>query len=305
MEPTHRAVWVVVASASVFAAACAVGVEPDLGEPFGGAANASGGAGNGGVANGGGGTPTGGKPGAAGSTGAGAANGGGSGMAQNDGEGGEGGSGGEPSGGNGGAANGGKGGSGGSATGGRGGTGGGGRGGSGGGGNSGGNGGSGGGSGVVNLITNSGFESNTTGWSVFGGGSATIARTTDQAHSGTRSLVVTGRSQPYQGPQYSVLNAVTAGQSYHLRVWGRLAGNGTGSLTVTLYYACSGGPNAGENYFTWIATTAASASSWVELSGTKAVPSCGGGNMTAASFYIESPTATLSYYIDDVVLSAE
>ena len=189
-----------------------------------------------------------------------------------------------------------------------GGNGGGGRVGTGGGGNGGGgNGGGGnGGSGEgVNLITNSDFETNTTGWSVFGGGSATIARTTAQAHSGTQSLVITGRTQTYQGPQYSVLSLVTPGTSYSLSLWGRLpSSNSTGSLTVTLHYTCSGGSSAGENYFPWVATSAASASSWTQFSGVQTFPTCaGGGSMTAAQLYIESPTATLSYYVDDVVLT--
>ncbi|HYQ25554.1 MAG TPA: carbohydrate binding domain-containing protein, partial [Polyangiaceae bacterium] len=168
-----------------------------------------------------------------------------------------------------------------------------------------GGGGTGGGEGGVNLITNSDFETNTTGWSVFGGGSATIARTTAQAHSGTQSLVITGRTQTYQGPQYSVLSLVTPGTSYSLSLWGRLpSSNSTGSLTVTLHYTCSGGSSAGENYFPWVATSAASASSWTQFSGVQTFPACaGGGSMSVASFYVESPSATLSYYIDDVVFT--
>ena len=156
----------------------------------------------------------------------------------------------------------------------------------------------------MNLITNSGFETNTTGWSVFGG-SATIASTTAQAHSGTQSLVITGRTQTYQGPQYSVLSLVTPGTSYSLSLWGRLpSSNSTGSLTVTLHYTCSGGSSAGENYFPWVATSAASASSWTQFSGVQTFPACaGGGSMSVASFYVESPSATLSYYIDDVVFT--
>ncbi|HXS31420.1 MAG TPA: carbohydrate binding domain-containing protein, partial [Steroidobacteraceae bacterium] len=162
----------------------------------------------------------------------------------------------------------------------------------------------GGGGGGVNLITNSDFETNTTGWSVFGG-SATIASTTAQAHSGTHSLVISGRTQPYQGPQYSVLSLVTPGTSYSLSLWGRLpSSNATGSLTVTLHYTCSGGSSAGENYFPWVATSAASASSWTQFSGVQTFPACaGGGTMSVASFYVESPNATLSYYVDDVVFT--
>jgi len=312
----RHAAWVLVANASLLVMACATAID-DVGGQIaegsspggdGGARDGSGGA----VASAGAGRNTnGGKAGASGGT----ANGGAGaegGTVGNAGTGGKvvtggGGTGGGGKGGTGGGGKGGTGGGGRVGTGG-GGNGGGGRVGTGGGGNGGGgNGGGGnGGSGEgVNLITNSDFETNTTGWSVFGGGSATIARTTAQAHSGTQSLVITGRTQTYQGPQYSVLSLVTPGTSYSLSLWGRLpSSNSTGSLTVTLHYTCSGGSSAGENYFPWVATSAASASSWTQFSGVQTFPACaGGGSMSVASFYVESPSATLSYYIDDVVFT--
>jgi len=319
----RHAAWFLVANACLLVMACATAIEPEVGDgpapggsrPIGGdggAAAGSGGAGagagrntNGGEAGASkGGTASGGAVGTGGSAGKGGGTSGGTSGGGKGGNSGSGTSGGGTSGGgkggNGGGGKGGGGTSGGGTSGGGtsgGGTGGGGTGG-------GGKGGNGGGGGGVNLITNSGFETNTTGWSVFGG-SATIASTTAQAHSGTQSLLITGRTQTYQGPQYSVLSLATPGTSYTLSLWGRLpSSNSTGSLTVTLHYTCSGGSSAGENYFTWIATSAASASSWTQFSGVQTFPACaGGGTMSAASFYVESPSATLSYYIDDVVFT--
>ncbi len=294
-----RTAWLLVASACVSVSACAVGVEPDLGDPIVDGPSGQGGGGKGGATASGGmaGSPSAGKAGSSGGVSNGGVANGGSGG-QVGGRGGAGGSGGATSGGGGGKAGaGGGGGSGGKAGAG----GGGGRGGSTSGGSA--NGGTGGGSVGGNLISNSGFETNTSGWSVFGG-SATITSTTDEAHSGNRSLLISGRTQTYQGPQYSVLSLITPGDSYSMSVWGRLAGSSTGSLTVTLHYTCSGGSSAGEKYFTWVATSAASASSWAEFSGVKTFPACaGGGSMTEAAFYVESPNATLSYYIDDVVFT--
>ena len=157
----------------------------------------------------------------------------------------------------------------------------------------------------MNFITNSGFETNTSGWSVFGGG-ATIASSTDQAKSGTHSLLITGRTQTYQGPQYSVLSVSTPGTSYRLSLWGRLsASTPTGSLIVTLRYTCTGGSSPGDSFSQWVGSTPASTSSWTELAAVKTFPSCtGGGTMTAATIYVESQTTSLSFYIDDVVLSA-
>lgn len=313
MQHEPSAVWVLAASASLLVTACATSTEPDLDAPGAGSSSTQGGGGRGGAVAGGGafGTTSAGKAGTSngGST-SGVANGGGGSSTEDGGKGGEAGSGATTSGGRSGGGTGGKGGA---DTGGKGGTGGaggrsgsGGSGGAGGRGGNGGSGGAGGGDSTVNLVTNPGFEGSTTGWSVFGG-SATISSTTDEAHSGTRSLMITGRTQPYQGPQYSVLDDSAPGTSYSLSLWGRLpASNPTGSLTVTLHYTCSGGSSAGEKYLTWVATAAASASNWIELSATKTFPACaGGGSMTAASFYVESPSATLAYYIDDVVFTAQ
>jgi hypothetical protein len=320
----RHASWVLVANASLLAMACATAIEPEVGGPIAGGPSSTGGGGGatggsgGAVAGAGAGSNTdGGKAGASegGSASGGAGQEGGtSGNAGSGGKGATGGSGNVGNGG-GGTGGGGKGGGGSGGTGGNG-KGGGGSGGS-GGGNSGGGGtggggtggsapgGTGGSGGAVNLITNSGFETNTTGWSVFGG-SATIASTTAQAHSGTQSLLINGRTQTYQGPQYSVLSVSTPGTSYSLSLWGRLAAsNATGSLTVTLHYTCSGGSSAADNYLTWVGTSAASATSWTQFSGVHTFPACaGGGSMSGASFYVESPSATLSYYIDDVVFTA-
>lgn len=313
---THAAL-VFAANASLLAMACATAIEPDVGgptaegyNPIGGGGDATGGSGGAVASASGGHNANGGTP---GTSEGGTANNGTGGKITAGGNPGIGGKGGTGNVGTGGVGNGGtgnvgtggvgKGGTGSVGTGGvgKGGTGGVGTGGIGAAGGSVGSGGSGAG---VNLITNSGFETNTTGWSVFGG-SATIASTTAEAHSGTQSLVITGRTQPYQGPQYSVLSLATPGTSYTMSVWGRLpSSNATGSLTVTLHYTCSGGSSAGENYFTWVATSAASATSWTQFSGAQTFPACaGGGTMSAASFYVESPTATLSYYIDDVVFT--
>jgi hypothetical protein len=310
---------VLVANASLWLAACATYVSDDVGNPLAGGSGAgagrggdagataggSAGATNGGhagasgsaTANGGVGAPPpgGGGGGAAGGTGG--ASGGGAGAGGKAGAGGTGGTGGGTSGAGGKAGAGGTGGgtSGAGGKAGAGGTGGG----------TSGAAGTGGG-GTVNLITNAGFETNTAGWSVFGG-SGTIATTTDQAHTGTRSLVITGRTQTYQGPQYGILSIVTPGTSYSISLWGRLAAsNPTGSLIVTVHYTCSGGTSAGDHYFRWVETTAASSSSWTHLTGVRTFPTCdGGGTVGAASLYVESPSATLSYYIDDVVLAVD
>lgn len=159
-------------------------------------------------------------------------------------------------------------------------------------------GGSGGGSsGAPNLFQGSSFEGSTTeGW--YARGTATIALSTEQARTGSKSLLVSNRSASWHGVEYDVRDVVTAGASYRVTVWGRLT-SGTNTLILTReLQGCSG-----EDQFVRLEEeTGASASAWVELSGTLLVPvSCSPSKLAV---YVESPDKSLSYYIDDVRLEA-
>lgn len=146
-----------------------------------------------------------------------------------------------------------------------------------------------------NLFQGSGFEGETLeGW--VRRGLASIALTTDEAHSGLQSVAVTGRSQNWHGIEYNVLPLVAPGGTYRVVAWGKLAaGSGAAPLTLTREMVCQGAAAT----YTWIKNVpAASDSAWVELNGTFTVPvDC---VPTTVLVYVESTTVTLSYYIDDV-----
>src|SRR5690348_9190372 len=72
------------------------------------------------------------------------------------------------------------------------------------------------------TIINSDFEDGTTqGWGVFGGG--VVANSTDVAHGGTHSLLITGRTAGFNGPSINVLGSITKGATYQVTAWVRLA----------------------------------------------------------------------------------
>ena len=64
-------------------------------------------------------------------------------------------------------------------------------------------------------------DGNLDGWSARGSG-VTVANTTAEAHSGTSSLLTTGRTQNFMGPSISVANKMYVGSQYSISVWVKL-----------------------------------------------------------------------------------
>ncbi|HEV8550404.1 MAG TPA: endo-1,4-beta-xylanase, partial [Polyangiaceae bacterium] len=157
---------------------------------------------------------------------------------------------------------------------------------------------------TVNIVANGTFETDTSGWFTFGGG--TLAATTARAHGGTKSAVVTGRSG--NSPVATDLTSVVkAGTSYPFSLWASIASpDGTSKqVNVTQATTCKNtdGTNQATQY-NWIAgptTLAGDATwSWVQFSGTLAVPNC-----TLASVVIWAEGAVGSdLYVDDVQVLA-
>src|ERR1700749_2954026 len=75
------------------------------------------------------------------------------------------------------------------------------------------------------------------GWSTFGGGSPlAVSNSTDVANDGTHSLLVTGRSQTFQGPGINLTSTLTGGQTYVFKIAVRLSchtpGSDNGNMTM-------------------------------------------------------------------------
>jgi endo-1,4-beta-xylanase len=148
----------------------------------------------------------------------------------------------------------------------------------------------------ANLLPNGDFEASSAGWYTWNGA---VSTTTERAHGGASSLVVTGSSAI--GPAATdILALIEAGESYSYSAWLSLGGSEPGNVAATFNVICDGVES-----YTGVGATQVS-SGWVNLAGTIDVPACTA--ITKAQLYFErqfgdtAPTATL--YLDDVALRA-
>ncbi|MEU8379647.1 carbohydrate-binding protein [Streptosporangium sp. NPDC048865] len=146
---------------------------------------------------------------------------------------------------------------------------------------------SGGGSGG-NVLANGTMEDGTTGWTASGGtlSSATVA------HAGSRSLLTSGRTSAWQGPNQNVTSQLTNGKSYTTSVWVR-SQSGTPSAKATLALTANGTTS----YLQLTPAQTVNTGGWTQLTGTATVSWT--GTLTNASFYVETAAGTDGIYIDD------
>ncbi len=149
------------------------------------------------------------------------------------------------------------------------------------------------------LVVQHDFEDGTfQGWVPRGGG--VVLTNTEEVGSrtggvGTHSLRTTNRTQGFHGPSVQTLGLLTKGATYQVTVWARLvAGQAPAQLRVTVQRTVNGA-----NSFDTVVQTAAGAvtdAAWVQMTGLYAFA---GTDPTGLLLYVESTTATTSYYIDD------
>ncbi len=150
---------------------------------------------------------------------------------------------------------------------------------------------------------NSGLSSNfedggLDGWSSRIG--ASVTNTTTDAHGGTHSLLVTGRTAAFDGPQISVANKMFNGSQYSISVWVKLAPTATqaDTLRVSLQTTLAGTTS----FHTVINNTAIPLGQWTQLSiptYTMALAYDPG----QAFLYVESNSGTQDFLIDDFQLT--
>lgn len=136
------------------------------------------------------------------------------------------------------------------------------------------------------------FEDGTAqGW--YGRGD-TAAVVNTEAHSGTFSLQSTGRTQGWMGPGMNVTSFVEQGGAYRFEAWVKLAAGQPDAVVNAMVERQTGGNTSFEGLA--IGTTIVQGQ-WVKISGTYEL-------IQAVDFfqiYLESPNATLSFYVDDVI----
>jgi endo-1,4-beta-xylanase len=138
------------------------------------------------------------------------------------------------------------------------------------------------------------FETGTAqGWS--SRGSAVLANTTAVAHTGTRSLSVTGRAASWQGASINALCKLHKGSKYLVSVWVRLLpGEAASQFRVSLQAGLAGNTT----YNTVVGNTDVTDAAWVNLTTEYTF----GLDVDQLSLYIETANGTSSFYVDDFAL---
>ncbi|HEU4581687.1 MAG TPA: endo-1,4-beta-xylanase [Polyangiaceae bacterium] len=142
-----------------------------------------------------------------------------------------------------------------------------------------------------NVIDNSGFETGTDGW--FGFGPVTASSTADRAHGGSRSALISGRTDTWNGLATSLVGRLTPGASYSVSAWAQV-GTGSSPVSLTFQNACDGG---GATNFTFVSGATVNDSTWTQLQGTLVAPDC---TLATGNLYIEGAPAGVDIYLDDV-----
>jgi endo-1,4-beta-xylanase len=147
--------------------------------------------------------------------------------------------------------------------------------------------------GDTNLLKNPGFENGTEDWA---DRSCKIEAVTTPVHSGTKSVKVSGRTQPWQGIKQSLLGKVTNGTTYKISAWVRLDNSEAGNIVVSIEQT----DDKGTKYRN-VAREMVNNTEWVELSGEFKLDA--DGTLTTLDIYFEGPAAGINFFVDDVVVS--
>ena len=146
------------------------------------------------------------------------------------------------------------------------------------------------------TVYETGFESGTASW--YGRGGSKVGVTTVDARTGAQSLVVTGRTQAWEGPGLDARTIMPAG-SYAVTAWVKLApGTGSDLVTASVARTPSGGSTA---YDTVRYQVPVSDEQWTEITGTYEHATTN----SQLELYLESPDTTQSFLVDDVTIIGE
>ncbi|WP_105033178.1 endo-1,4-beta-xylanase [Arthrobacter ruber] len=140
----------------------------------------------------------------------------------------------------------------------------------------------------------SGFETGTDGWTPRGDGVQVGAGS--DARTGTGSLLVTGRTQPWHGAALDVTAGLPVGSAMEVSVWAKLApGQSAASLKVSVQR-----DNGGASAYEGVAGAAASvtADGWTQLKGTYTL----GAAADRVQVYVEGPVG-VDFLLDDFSLA--
>lgn len=147
---------------------------------------------------------------------------------------------------------------------------------------------------AAQTVVQNDFEDGTTqGW--IPRGTAVLTNSTEAANTGTHSLKTTGRTAGYNGPSLDVLGKLSAGTVYQVTAAVRLiSGEAPTQLIVTVQRTPTGGSTAFDRVVA-STPTGVTDGAWVTLQGYYSFA----GDVSGLLLYVESASATASYYLDD------
>ena len=147
------------------------------------------------------------------------------------------------------------------------------------------------------AIVQHGWEDGTLqGWTPFGGG-VVLTNVAGTALTGTHSLLTTGRTAGFNGPSLELASVLTPGTPYQITAYVRLAaGEPATQVRMTMRRTPSGGSAQFESVSANISVTDGD---WVAVQGVYTFS----GGVSGLLLYIESTSATASYYVDDFSIS--
>jgi endo-1,4-beta-xylanase len=156
--------------------------------------------------------------------------------------------------------------------------------------------------GITSTFEDGGLD----GWSSRTGNS-TVANTTADAHSGTHSLLTTGRVANYDGPQISVSDKMYVGSVYNVSVWVKLAVNDGSSHVINMSLQTTLNGNVSYPSVTgYPGVTVPADGAWHQIS-VMGYNMANAYDQGAAYLYLQTVPAAgndlVSFYIDDFQLS--
>ena len=140
---------------------------------------------------------------------------------------------------------------------------------------------------------NSGFEAGLANWYA-NSGAMSILMDTTQYHSGAQSVLATGRTSTWNGPEQNMFGRMSAGKTYLVSCWAKLKGAASSdNLKLTLRIDDDVGGRKWRGV-----TRTINNQGWTLVQGEIAVSVT--GTLTDISLYAEGPAIGVEYYVDDV-----
>jgi len=142
------------------------------------------------------------------------------------------------------------------------------------------------------------------GWAPFGSVTLTnIAPPVLDSNADARSLLVTNRTAGYMGPSLNLLSVpnVVAGATYQVTAYVLLAAPDSTNPTVTISTKTTDCASTSGNYSNIGTSAALSSTAWTKVTGTFSFSNLP-GPPTGLTLYLQSSSATDSFYIDDVTI---